>query len=101
MTNISTRAEQLRLNHVFSIFNDTCPNYMEENFTKIANVHHYNTRGSNFNFQIPKVKTADSHSFLYNAIHNWNRLPDDIKSCGFKHVYKKKCKAYLLDRMDV
>ena len=32
IVNINTRAEQLRLNHDFDIFYDTCPDYMKKNF---------------------------------------------------------------------
>ena len=99
--NINTRAEQLRLNHVFNIFCDTCPEYMKENFTRLSNLHRYNTRGSDFNFQIPKIKTFSSGSFYYNAIKNWNSLPDDIKSISQKTVFKKEVKAHLLNQMNV
>ena len=99
--NINTRAEQLRLNHVFNIFYDTCPDYMKENFFRLSNLHSYNTRGSNFNFHVPRIKTHSSGSFFYNAIANWNRLPDDIKSISLKSVFKRSVKTHLLNHMDV
>ena len=99
--NINTRAEQLRLNHVFNIFYDTCPDYMKENFFRLSNLHRYNTRGSNFNFHVPRIKTHSSGSFFYNAIANWNRLPDDIKSISLKSVFKRSVKTHLLNHMDV
>ena len=34
-----------------NILYDTCPDYMKENFLRLSNLHCYNTRGSNFNFQ--------------------------------------------------
>ena len=93
--NINTRAEQLRLNHVFNVFNDTCPEYMKGNFLKLSSLHRYNTRGSSFNFQVPRIKTHSSGSFYYNAIVNWNRLPDDIKSVTLKSVFKRSVKTQL------
>ena len=43
--NIKSRAEQFRLNHVFNICNDTCPDCMNENFFKgtldICNTMHH------------------------------------------------------------
>ena len=100
--NINTRAEQLRLNHhVFNIFYVTCPDYIKENFYRLSNLHLYDTRGSNFNFQVPRIKTHSSGSFYYNVIANWNSLPDDIKSITLKSVFKRSVKTHLLNHMDV
>lgn len=99
--NINTRAEQLRLNHVFNIFYDTCPNYMKDNFIKLSSLHRYNTRGSDFNFQVPKIKTPSSGSFYFNAIKDWNRLPDNVKSISLKSTFKKDAKTHLLNHMNV
>ena len=99
--NIDTRAVQLRLNHVFNIFHDTCPSYMNDHFTKLSNLHHHNTRGSAFNFRIPKVKSTISGSFYLNAIKKWNALPDNIQSISSKSSFKKETKAHLLNQMGV
>ena len=101
MLNINTRAEQLRLNHVFNIFCDTCPHYMKDNFIKLSSLHRHNTRGSDFNFQVPKIKTPNSCSFYYNAIKDWNRLPDNVKSISLKSTFKKDAKTHLMDHMNV
>ena len=82
-------------------FYDTCPDYMKGNFFRLSNLHRYNTRGSNFNFQVPRIKTHSSGSFYYNAIANWNRLPDDIKSITLKSVFKRRVKTHLLNHMHV
>lgn len=99
--NINTRAEQLRLNHVFNVFHGTSPVYMRESFIRVNSVHSHNTRGSSFNFQLPKIKTHSAGSFYYNAIKNWNRLPENIKSILLKYNFKKDAKAYLLNHMNV
>ena len=67
----------------------------------VSNLHRYNTRGSNFNLQVPRIKTHSSGSFYYNTIANWNRLPDDIKSITLKSVFKRSVKTHLLNHMDV
>ena len=36
-----------------------------------------------------------------NAIANWNRLPDDIKSITLKSVFKRSVKTHLLNHMGV
>ena len=82
-------------------FYDTCPDYMKENIFRLSNLHRYNTRGSNFNFQVPRIKTHSSGSFYYNPIADWNGLPDDIKSITLKSVFKRSVKTHLLNHMDV
>ena len=98
---VNTRAEQLRLNHVFNIFQNVCPNYMKENFIRLSILHSHNTRGSDFNFQVPMIKTPSSCSFYFNAIKDWNSLPDNIKSISLKSAFKKDAKTHLLDHMCV
>ena len=44
------------LDHVFKIFNDTCPHYLKFDFTRVSSLHKYNTRGSSFNFVVPLAK---------------------------------------------
>ena len=74
---------------------------MKENFFRLSNLHRYYTRGSNFNFQVPSVKTHNSGSFYLPlfAIANWNRLPDDIKSITLKSVFKRSVKTQLLNHI--
>ena len=99
---MSTRAEQLRLNHVFNIFNDLSPPYMNDNFNRVNSLHSHNTRGSAYNFHIPKIKTAqNAYSFYFNAIKNWNSLPDSIKSTTQKGNFKRATRAHLLNQMNV
>ena len=99
--NINSRAEQLRLNHVFNIFNGTSPDYMRENFIRMNSVHSHNTRGSIFNFQVPRVKSHSAKSFYCNAIKFWNSLPENIKSIHLKYKFKKDAKSHILTKMDV
>ena len=51
--------------NICNIFYDTCPDYMKENFFRLSNLHRYNTRGSNFNFHVPRIKTHSSGSFFF------------------------------------
>ena len=61
---IQNRAKQLRLNHVFSIFNEIGPEYLRSNFTRDLNSHNHNTRNSVQNFVIPKKSTVISGFFF-------------------------------------
>jgi hypothetical protein len=101
LLNIHTRAKQLRLNHVYNIFHDICPDYMKENFLRVSSLHHHNTRGCKFNFQIPRISSFSSCSFYYNAIKDWNGLPENIKSTLQKSIFKKETKSHLLIHMNV
>jgi len=98
--NILNRAKQLRLNHVFDIFNEAGPEYLRSHFTRISNIHQHHTRNSVQNFQIPKTTTITSGSFYYHAIHDWASLPSAIKSIPGKANFKKSLKTYLLNQID-
>ena len=79
--NVENRVKQLRLNHVFKIFNGTSPSYLLDHFQKVSEFHGYNTRGSSENFVVPRVSNQVSTAFFCNGIKDWNSLPSEIKSC--------------------
>ena len=87
--------KQLRLNHAHKIFNNTCPSYLKNNFVRINEHHRYGTRSSHYNFVIPKIKGNESTSFYYNAIQDWNSLPESIKSISDHKRFKKEVKCHL------
>lgn len=97
LLNVENRAKQLRLNHVFNIFNGLGPDYLVENFTRVSNVHNYNTRGSTHNFQVKQTNSISSGSFYHNSIQDWSSLPSSIKSIGptQKNMFKKAVKKHL------
>jgi len=57
--------------------------YLKNNFVKI-NEHYQH------NFVTPKIKGMESTSFYYNAIQDWNSLPDSIKSTKDLQKFKKR-----------
>ena len=97
--NIQNRAKQLRLNHVFNIFNEIGPEYLRSNFTRVLNSHNHNTRNSVQNFVIPKKSTVISGSFYYNAIMDWSSLPSAIKSISNKSTLKKSVRTHLMNEI--
>ena len=97
--NIQNRAKQLRLNHVFNIFNEIGPEYLRSNFTRVLNSHNHNTRNSVQNFVIPKKSTVISGSFYYNAIMDWSSLPSAIKSISNKSAFKKSVRTHLMNEI--
>ena len=92
---VEDRAKQLRLNHVYNIFHELAPQYLNQNFLRVSECHSYSTRGSAYNFKIPPLKGCDSQTFYYNAILDWNNLPDDIKSIENRTTYKPAVKRHL------
>ena len=94
---VETRVSQLRLSHAFNIFHGTSPLYLQENFLKVCDNHGYNTRSSLYNFSQPSIKGAESTSFYYNAICDWNGLPDSVKGCKKIGEYKKLVKTFLTE----
>ena len=97
--NIHNRAKQLRLNHVFDVFNELGPEYLRSHFTRVSSVHQYSTRNSVQNFKVPKSTTIISGSFYYNAIRDWASLPTEIKSIPNKPNFKKSVKTHLLNQI--
>ena len=95
--NVEHKIKQLRLNHAHKIFNNKCPSYLNNNFVKINDHHNYNTRPSPFNFVTTKIKGTESTTCYYNAIRDWNSLPDTIKSITHIKRFKIEVKRHLLD----
>ena len=42
------------------------------------------------------IKGCESESFYYNAILDWNNLPDSIKSISNRKTFKRSIKRHLL-----
>ena len=95
--NLETWVSQLRFNHTFEIFHGTNPSYLQENFSKVCDNHGYNTRSSLYNFSQSSIKGAESTSFYYNAVYDWNGIPDSVKGCKKIGEYKKRVKIFLTE----
>jgi len=94
--NIQNRVLQLKLNHAFKIFHNNSPKYLSDLFVKTSSVHRYNTRDSQFNFIIPRVKGQyGSNTFLSTTVKGWNSLPSHIKAISNYADYKKNVKDFL------
>jgi len=91
----ANRARQLRLNHMFNIFQSLGPPYLYQFFIKVSDIHSYATRSSAFNFHIPRIGSYTKHSFFYQATLDWNSLPSQIKSMTVKFTFKSAVKKHL------
>jgi hypothetical protein len=95
LLNVDNRVVFLRLNHVFKNNNNSNAPYMSDHFSKISDSHNHNTRRSSHNFVLPRVKGKGSSTFYYNAIKDWNALPDNIKTINSISVFKSSVKKFL------
>ena len=93
---VDQRSKQLVLHHVHKIFySDTFEHYINNNFTRVSNIHRYDTRNSNFNFVLPKREGHIGNTFYFNGIQFWNSLPKNVKTVkNFSH-FKSALKKYL------
>ena len=97
--NIELRAKQLRLHHMYNIYNNMSPVYMYAYFCRMSEVHSYETRGSVFNYQLPKCNTNIGKTFHFSAIKDWNALPSNIKEVHSKITFKYVCKKWLFGEL--
>ena len=97
LLSIESRVNQLKLNHVFKIFNNICPSYLSKHFTRVSDVHQFFTRNSMYNFVIPKIQGTciASNTFYYTAIKEWNKLPSHIQCLDTKDSFKRSVKSFL------
>jgi predicted ATPase len=68
--NIENRVQQLRFNHVHTIFYDKGPKYMGQNFSKARDLHHHSTRGKHYNSVVSNVNGMTSTTFYF--FKDWN-----------------------------
>ena len=100
--NIQNRVMQLKLNHAFKVYHNSSPKYLSDSFTKRAGAHRYNTRDSQYNFLIPRVKGQyGGNTFLFTTVKGWNALPNHIKAINNYAAFKKNVKDHLARQMNV
>jgi hypothetical protein len=99
--NIEMRAKQIRLHHMYSIFNDNCPDYLKTYITRVQSRHTYNTRTCQVNFIPPQSNNYVEKTFYYNAINDWNYLTSNVKEILSKHSFKYVIKRKLLDSIEL
>ena len=82
--------------HLLKIYHNILPGYLSGSFKMTSEVHHYNTRDSQFNFVIPRVRGQyGSNTFQFTAVREWNSLPGCIKSINSLSSFKKEVKTHL------
>ena len=68
---------------MFKVFNNNCPTYLRERFHRTAEIHDYNLRGSNYDFQLPlPITNSLKRSFSYWGAMAWNQLSNQAREIG-------------------
>ena len=97
---ISSRVQQLKLNHVLNINNNNCPEYLKENFSKISDTKlRQCTRASRLNFFLPRVLNQAVNTFYFTGIKDWNALPAKIKEITNADDFRVKVKEHILTEL--
>ena len=99
--NVENRVSQLKLNHMYKIYNNMAPDYLTQNTVKSNTRAGISTRSSSYNFLVPFAKGANSNSFNKTGIDLWNSLPVTVKSSSTISCFKKITKSFLLDSMQL
>ena len=95
---IPDRVNFFKLVLLFKIRKDLAPRYLVPSFVSVSDSHSHFTRGSNFNYRLPRSLAQAPSSFAYSAIKSWNSLPDSIKEIESLAVFKRRLKEYLFSR---
>ncbi len=80
MLSVSEKAKQLRLSTIHKIYYNQAPQYQQANFKKARNRTQH-TRSRQWNFVVPDIKGTERNTFYFNAVKDWNSLPNELKSC--------------------
>ncbi len=83
------KAEQLRLHNAHKVFYKQTPVYLMANFNKCRNRQGMNTRHRAYNFDYLESREKRD-TFYYNAIKDWNGLPDRLKISSNLLFFKSK-----------
>ena len=54
-SNLEEREKRHLLITMFKVFNNNCPTYLQEYFYRTSEVHNYNLRGLNYDFQLQTI----------------------------------------------
>ena len=84
------------------LFNNKLPKLWQQNFTKIEQIHAYETRRPNkSNYFLPRVsKTAGQHKFEYRGVKLWNNISEELKNKSF-NFFKTHFKLKILGEYEL
>ena len=82
---------------VFSQLQNPSTHSVSNRLVRNSDYHNYNTR-SRGEFSIPYYsKTSSQSCFLYQAVMEWNKIPQSIKDSRSTHCFREKFKKFILN----
>ena len=76
---IPDRVNYFKLIQLFKIRSGRAPLYLISDFKLVSDSHVHETRGSRFNFHVPKSLALAPTTFSFTVIKQWNGLPNFLK----------------------
>ena len=95
---IPDRVNYFKLVLLFKIRSGSAPIYLIPDFKLVSESHVHATRGSRFNYHVPKSLALAPTTFSFTVIKQWNSLPTFLKEPMSLPSFKRKLKEYLLSR---
>lgn len=86
---------------IYKIKHGLWPHHLLEDLTFVQDIHNYETR-SRGNFYVDTVNTSYSQNNLFHkGLIEYNELPDDVKNSESLLSFKKKCRNYSIEHIDI
>ena len=92
------RVNYFKLIQLFKIRSGSAPHYLNADFKLVSESHAHVTRGSRFNYQVPKSLAQAPTTFSFTVVKQWNSLPTFLKEPMCLPSFKRRLKEYLLSR---
>ena len=96
---VHKRVDQLKMNHMFNIFQGISPAYLREDILLSDNSNHQTRSVTSLSCQIPRVNSSGLKSFFFTAIKCWNSLPFCVRNIDLKQPFKSMLKKTIWDQM--
>jgi hypothetical protein len=96
---VDQRVAQIKLSHAHRILNGKAPEYLQNIYTRVNNIHSYNTRRSSKSLHVPRVNGMAQKTFMYTSVLQWNLIPPGIQGISELAPFKNAVKKYFLGRL--
>lgn len=86
---------------VYKLLHGMLPAHLLDQCAFVRDIHNYNTRSCN-NFYVSTVYTNYAQNDLFhNGLVMYNALPREVKDCGDILQFKKACRKYIEENIDI
>ena len=86
---------------IYKIKHGLWPHHLLEDITFVQDIHNYETRNRG-NFYVDTVNTSYGQNNLFHkGLIEYNQLPDDIKNSETLLSFKRKCRGYCIEHIEI